>query len=216
MKGATKMANYCSNNIAFYSIDKNLLQNLHDIMLDVFNNSKSRSVYEVLLKHGYSKEEAEKISDSRDYLSYMEFELTDKRCGYYAFKAETESAWQPNMTSFFQLLQDKYHNQISLVYVAEEPGSCIFINTDVDRLFFEDNYRLDYCVNNDYQTEYFAGFSEVIDYINEKLPKAKVCVFDTPKQIKDKVHEAYITKETYNNFYFYLDRFTCNYESRWN
>jgi len=158
------MANYCSNNIAFYSSDKTLLQNLHNIMLDVFNNSKCKSVYEILLKHGYSKEEAEKISDRRDYLSYMEFELTDKRCGYYAFKAETESAWQPNMTSFFQLLLDKYDNKISLVYVAEEPGSCIF---------------------------------------------------DSPDQIKEKVREEYITKDTYHNFYMYLDRFTCNYEMRW-
>lgn len=49
------MANYCSNNIAFYSSDKTLLQNLHNIMLDVFNNSKCKSVYEILLKHGYSK-----------------------------------------------------------------------------------------------------------------------------------------------------------------
>ena len=209
------MANYCSNNIAFYSSDKTLLQNLHNIMLDVFNNSKCKSVYEILLKHGYSKEEAEKISDRRDYLSYMEFELTDKRCGYYAFKAETESAWQPNMTSFFQLLLDKYDNKISLVYVAEEPGSCIFINTDVDGLFFTDKYRIDYCIEDCYEIEYFDSFKEVTDYINEKFPKAKVCIFDSPDQIKEKMREEYITKDTYHNFYMYLDRFTCNYEMRW-
>lgn len=210
------MANYCSNNIAFYSKDRAVLQDLFTKINDVLDNTNNHSIYQLILKHGYSEEAAKKITDCRDYITYAEDKLTDLPCGYSYFKIDTESAWQPNMTSFFQLLQDKYHNQISLVYVAEEPGSCIFINTDVDRLFFEDNYRLDYCVNNDYQTEYFAGFSEVIDYINEKLPEAKVCVFDTPNQVKDKVHEAYITKETYNNFYFYLDRFTCNYESRWN
>lgn len=210
------MANYCSNNIAFYSKDRAVLQDLFTKINDVLDNTNTHSIYQLILKHGYSEEAAKKITDCRDYITYAEDKLTDLPCGYSYFKIDTESAWQPNMTTFFYLLQDKYANKISLVYTSEEPGSGVFINTDVDGLFFTDRYRIDYCVNNDYQTEYFSGFSEVIDYINEKLPETKVCVFDTPEQIKDKVHEAYITKETYNNFYFYLDRFTCNYESRWN
>ena len=208
------MSNYCSNNIAFYSNDKTLLQNLYDIMLDVFNNSKSRSVYDILLKHGYSTEEAQKISDSRDYLAYMEFELTDKRCGYYAFKAETESAWQPNMTTFFYLLQDKYANKISLVYTSEEPGSGIFINTDVDGLFFNDRYKIDCCLDNNYFTDYFTDFTDVIEFIQEDYPKADVCIYDNPEEIRNKVITAYGSSNEDN--FFYLDRFTCNYESRWN
>lgn len=208
------MSNYCSNNIAFYSNDKTLLQNLYDIMLDVFNNSKSRSVYDILLKHGYSTEEAQKISDSRDYLAYMEFELTDKRCGYYAFKAETESAWQPNMTTFFYLLQDKYANKISLVYTSEEPGSGVFINTDVDGLFFTDRYKIDCCLDNNYFTDYFTNFNEVIEFIQEDYPKADVCIYDNPEEIRNKVITAYGSSNEDN--FFYLDRFTCNYESRWN
>ena len=183
-------------------------------MLDVFNNSKSRSVYEVLLKHGYSKEEAQKISDSRDYLSYMEFELTDKRCGYYAFKAETESAWQPNMTTFFYLLQDKYANKISLVYTSEEPGSGVFINTDVDGLFFNDRYKIDCCLDNNYFTDYFTDFTDVIEFIQEDYPKADVCIYDSPEEIRNKVITAYGSSN--EDSFFYLDRFTCNYESRWN
>ena len=210
------MANYCSNNIAFYSKDRATLQDLFTKINDVLDNTNTHSVYQLMLKHGYSEEAAKKITDCRDCITYAEDKITDLSCGYSYFKIDTESAWQPNMTTFFYLLQDKYANKISLVYTSEEPGSGVFINTDVDGLFFTDRYRIDYCVNNDYQTEYFSGFSEVIDYINEKLPEAQVCVFDTPNQIKDTVHEAYITKETYNNFYFYLDRFTCNYESRWN
>ena len=208
------MSNYCSNNIAFYSNDKTLLQNLYDIMLDVFNNSKSRSVYDILLKHGYSTEEAQKISDSRDYLAYMEFELTDKRCGYYAFKAETESAWQPNMTTFFYLLQDKYANKISLVYTSEEPGSGIFINTDVDGLFFNDRYKIDCCLDNNYFTDYFTDFTDVIEFIQEDYPKADVCIYDNPEEIRNKVITAYGSSN--EDSFFYLDRFTCNYESRWN
>ena len=210
------MANYCSNNIAFYSKDRAALQDLFAKINDVLDNTNNHSIYQLILKHGYSEEAAKKITDCRDYITYAEDKITDCPCGYSYFKIDTESAWQPNMTTFFYLLQDKYANKISLVYTSEEPGSGVFINTDVDGLFFTDRYRIDYCIEDYYETEYFDTFKEVTDYIREKFPKAKICIFDSPNLIKDKIHEAYITEETYHNFYFYLDRFTCNYESRWN
>lgn len=210
------MANYCSNNIAFYSKDRALLQDLFTKINDVLDNTNNHSVYQLMLKHSYSEEAAKKITDCRDYITYAEDKITDLPCGYSYFKIDIESSWQPNMTTFFYLLQDKYANKISLVYTSEEPGSGVFINTDVDGLFFNYRYRIDYCIEDYYETEYFDTFKEVTDYISEKFPKAKICIFDSPNLIKDKIHEAYITEETYRNFYFYLDRFTCNYESRWN
>lgn len=206
------MANYCSNSIAFYSKDKAVLTELFDKINNILDNTKDRSVYELLLSSGYSSAEADKISDRRDSITYADDKITDSGCGYYYFKADTESAWQPNMTSFFYLLQEKYDNRISLVYATEEPGCGVFINTDVDGLFFSDRYKIDYYIANEYITEYFTDFKDVVCFLNENLPHAKVSLYDSPEEIRHKVRVAY---DDGNDFYFNLDRFTCNYEMRW-
>ena len=208
------MANYCSNNIAFYSKDRAVLQDLFTKINDVLDNTNNHSIYQLILKHGYSEEAAKKITDCRDYITYAEDKLTDLSCGYSYFKIDTESAWQPNMTTFFYLLQDKYANKISLVYTSEEPGSGVFINTDVDGLFFNDRYKIDCCLDSNYFTDYFTDFNEVIEFIQEDYPKADVCIYDSPEEIRNKVITAYGSSSEDN--FFYLDRFTCNYESRWN
>ena len=98
------MANYCSNNIAFYSKDRAALQDLFTKINDVLDNTNTHSIYQLMLKHGYSEEAAKKITDCRDYITYAEDKITDCPCGYSYFKIGTESAWQPNMTTFFYLL----------------------------------------------------------------------------------------------------------------
>ena len=208
------MANYCSNNIAFYSKDRTLLQDLFTKINDVLDNTNNHSIYQLILKHGYSEEAAKKITDCRDYITYAEDKITDCPCGYSYFKIDTESAWQPNMTTFFYLLQDKYANKISLVYTSEELGSGVFINTDVDGLFFNDRYKIDCCIDNNYFTDYFTDFNDVIEFIQEDYPKADVCIYDNPEEIRNKVITAYGSNN--EDSFFYLDRFTCNYESRWN
>lgn len=207
------MANYCSNSIAFYSKDKAVLAKLFDNINNILDNTKDRSIYELLKSCGYSSEEAVQISDRRDALTYADDNITESPCGYCYFKADTESAWQPNMTSFFRLLQEKFGSKISLVYVSEEPGCGIFINTDVDGLFFSDRYRIDYCVADEYITEYFTDFKDVVCFLRENLPQADVCLYDSPEEIKNKISDVY---DDDNNFYFNLDRFSCNYETRWN
>jgi len=61
------------------------------------------------------------------------------------FKLETETAWCP-MTELCDAVIEQYEG-VSYVYVAEEAGCDIFINTDIEGQFFDQRYLLEICCN---------------------------------------------------------------------
>lgn len=61
------------------------------------------------------------------------------------FRVDTESAWSP-MTELWEAIVEQYDG-VSFVYIAEEAGNGIFINSDATGLFFCDRYVLEICCN---------------------------------------------------------------------
>jgi hypothetical protein len=57
----------------------------------------------------------------------------------------SEDAWAP-MSDFYELIAALYN--VQYVYIAEEPGSEVYINTDTEGRFFTDKYKIELYVEN--------------------------------------------------------------------
>jgi hypothetical protein len=129
--------NWTSNSIAFYQEDggKDLLEAFYtDIeryqnFADV-NGSPSNWCGHYLI--------ASKINP--DDLSCRGF-FTNCELHSNHVRIDMETAWSP-LPEVYEKFAEKYG--LSFVYIAEECGSEIYVNTDVDGKFFTDRYILDY------------------------------------------------------------------------
>ena len=180
------MANYCNNNLAFYGEDIERLEAFRKLMVESFRESRYGSVRDFVIKCGYSHEESIKFTDGRDAFIDIADELSHKE-GVFYFIAQTESAWSPNVEVFFKVIREKFDNEFGIEYCSEEPGMAIYINTDVEGFFFPDRYYLDSCINDEYSTEYFETKQEVLSWIKDKFPQAKVNIKTAIHKIESEV-----------------------------
>jgi len=106
------------------------------------------------------------------------------------FVIEVQTAWEPPSELFDCILQQ--YNGVSCVYIAEEGGEGIYINTDINGTIFPDRYILytddtgflyfedeitliNYA--NSYTEKTFNSFEEIKDYIDElKKSKHNMCI----------------------------------------
>ena len=182
------VANYCSNNIAFYCEDNERLEAFRKLMVSSFRESRHGTVRDFVVKCGCSQEEAIQFTDGRDTFVDIADELSEKE-GVFYFIAQTESAWSPNLEVFFKVIRDKFDDEFGIEYCSEEPGMAIYINTDVEGFFFPDRYYLDSCINNDYETEYFQTKQEVLSWIKDKFPEANVNIKTALHKIESEVRK---------------------------
>jgi len=123
--------------------------------------------YELLLQHGYTKEEVLNsvfpyVGGSLDQIE--EPEQLDDDDWYVRIWMTTR--WSPMIDGFNAML----HQYMSLkgVYCAEEPGCEIYVNTDTDGDFF----TVKYCIyDDDDGSEYFDSDSEFINYMKDTYKK---------------------------------------------
>ena len=182
------MANYCSNDIAFYCGDNERLEAFRKLMVESFRESRHGTVRDFVIKCGYSQEEAIQFTDGRDTFVDIADELSEKE-GVYYFIVQTESAWSPNVEVFFKVIREKFNDDFGIEYCSEEPGMSIYINTDVEGFFFPDRYYLDSCINDEYETEYFETKQEVLLWIKDKFPKANVNIKTALHKIESEVRK---------------------------
>ncbi|MDO4921759.1 MAG: hypothetical protein Q4E64_08040 [Phascolarctobacterium sp.] len=162
------MANYCMNQIYFCAKDRTVMEKLFRKMRACFENIGYGSVYDLFLLHGYVEKELNGIIDRRDDLTGCDGVISS-RDGYYYFGVETQTAWQPHMENFYKLISERYANDIRIIYCSEEAGLGVYVTNDVDGIFFKDRFRLSYGDGSTFETEYFASFSELLDFIRKYL-----------------------------------------------
>lgn len=85
------MANYCSNNIVFYSNNREKISDLWDKMYNFVDKAGYGSVYDFMMTYVKDKEVVSNNVDRRDYFIGVDTELEESGEDYY-FKLETESA----------------------------------------------------------------------------------------------------------------------------
>ena len=168
------MANMCSNTIYFCSTNKEVLEKFMDTVQD------GDSYQKLFMKNGYTEKEAMEHCDGRDYITFCDYEITE-RDGFYYFMVDTETAWDTHIETFHLLFKQKYNAEIFAYYCSEEPGFSIFVTNDGEKMFFEDRYRISAC-----ETVYFPNKHELVEYIKEEYG-VEVSIIDSVDKMEKKV-----------------------------
>lgn len=199
------MANYCTNSIVFFSKDRTKLARFLRKVYAAFDSVGS-GFWNLLVLHGYTNRQIAGIADKRDCFTYCDTRLTQDN-DTYSFKVDTETAWEPHMAVFYKVIRERYDNAIRLVYMAEECGSQLYINSDQESRYFTEHYMVDCCHNGEFIKEYFNSYREAVDWIRDKYCIG-VNVHDSMKVVELKVEEA---SDYDNGDFFNFHRFESEY-----
>lgn len=96
----------------------------------------------------------ERDNGLRSFIAEVEDITTDGDVEYFIIR--TDDAWEPKTMAFDMIISAREFSGLSYVYVAEEPGCGIYVNTDEDRIIFKDSYKIE-CPEGylDFDIEYF-------------------------------------------------------------
>ena len=141
------MANYCSNSIVFFSKDKTKLSRFLRKVYAAFDSIGS-GFYNLMVLHGYKNREILSVIDKRDSFTHCDTKLAQEN-DTYSFGVDVETAWEPHMAMFYKIIREKYNDAIQLVYMAEECGSDLYVNSDKEGIYFRERYMVDCCHNGE-------------------------------------------------------------------
>lgn len=181
------MPNWCTTNITFEGNKKDI-KDFHEKLIKI-TKTPSR-IENDFGSHWLGNVVDYFVLDSnvvrcRGSISYIDtcFDLSEEEC---YFEIVTDTAWEP-MINMWSLIIEEYYPSISFVYVAEEPGCEIFINTDTEGKHYTDRFLLDLRIplskkgaKNIEERGYFESEEEVIKYINQLFNKT----FSSVKEIE--------------------------------
>ncbi|MBQ8092257.1 MAG: hypothetical protein IJ242_01595 [Clostridia bacterium] len=200
------MANYCSNSIVFYSKDKTGLSRFLRKVYAAFDSIGS-GFYNLMVLHGYKNREILSVIDKRDSFTNCDSRLEQNE-GTYSFRVDVETAWEPHMAMFYKIIREKYSDAIRFVYMAEECGAEIYVNTDKEGMYFPEHYMIDCCHNGEYLKEYFDTYQEAIGWVKSEYTGIDVSEYNSLKEVEAKV-------ETVSDFdmgdFFNFHRFEPEY-----
>lgn len=183
------MCNICVNSLCFVSRDLKKLKELHANIKAVADNKANNTVSKLLEAYCYNHGEISLLTDRRDYFSDVDKNITQKGPVFY-FRAETCSAWDENLLSFYTLLREKYENSIYMYHQSEEEGLSLYSVYDPTGIFFHDRYKVDMCLNSEYTTEYFSSYSDVVSMLESYFPALNISVFDSPTDLEERIADS--------------------------
>lgn len=109
------------------------------------------------------------LSDEIEYIESMDSWILD---------IQIESAWCPAIDRIKEWVQSIYPN-IDVVGTCEEPGNCVYVNTDVDGNFYTTRYCLNICRDDEYTDRYYDSLIEVNEVLGPILGIPKDCDLET-------------------------------------
>ena len=180
------MANYCSSCFALSGRNKKetlqiyfMLYGLDEIDIWKFLNEELKIPAEKIEK-----------TDGRTSVEALGLDIGKKSKKSYVM-ISTESAWGPCF-DFINLIKDKCeknlgmgdNEEIDVVYIAEEPGTELYINTDTERDIFTDEIVIEYGYDNEYYTK--EDFHLAQEFI---VKKTGIVVEDLEDLTEEKINE---------------------------
>ena len=171
------MPNWCKTNITFFSESEDHITKLNDALCKL-DAGKS------LLPNGFGNLWLGNI------LHYFGFQWTDVICrgsisligilskdadrGFH-FEIEQEDAWYANTEVWDKILSKEDFSDIHYVFMAEEPGCNVYVNSDSSGLFYDTRYMVDVCLDGkfsndktyDYTQEYFPTENDCLAYLRK-------------------------------------------------
>ena len=159
------MANYCSNNIKVYGENKAIIETC----LNQFKGKESGSdLFQNICSEEIIKKERENgnvLFDGRTAV-YGIGDKVEKKGDLYYFDLWIESPWSPIIEDLNNTVHEYISTKISAVGTAEECGMEIYINTDMDGLFFDDRYGYD-DFEGKFDAQNFSSEEDLVNYVNE-------------------------------------------------
>lgn len=202
------MANTCINLIRIEGPEKDLLA-LKDHINAVRKDEKARryrNLYLLLLRLGYPEAETKKFDIREDFTG------GDAEIENGILKLDTESAWS-FQCSGWEAVRKKFP-AVSIYYLAEELGCCVFETNDTAGRHFPYKYCLDWWDEKlcDGETEYFNDDCSLIEYVHDHFDSS-VGTFEQAKKALEAFGEkdnlANLTEIQYNSEYELLAEDDC-------
>lgn len=176
------MANYAYNDITFITpnTEQDLL-NLEFLMTNLVYLFETDDEYCNHITHKISDTYGTKKFnfDGRDNFNWLsdQIEYIDSMDAY-TYSIQIESAWCPAIDRIKEWVQSIYPN-IDVVGTCEEPGNCVYVNTDVDGNFYTTRYCLNICRDDEYTDRYYDSLIEVNEVLGPILGVSKDCDLET-------------------------------------
>jgi hypothetical protein len=164
------MANFCLTRITFYG-DPALIQRL---FLNLEKSKKRVNFYHYLA----SLYEFDETREWGDIVSLYDIESFSKlNNNDTCFEIVVRNRWTPNIDLFCDICE-YYDNKINFVYLAEESGVGLFVNTDKEGWFYTTRYYLDWydVHNNNFESRCMEleKWEEVVKIIREAFPELDI------------------------------------------
>lgn len=176
------MANYAYNDITFITpnTEQDLL-NLEFLMTNLLYLFETNDEYCNHITHKISDTYGTKKFnfDGRDNFNWLsdQIEYIDSMDAY-TYSIQIESAWCPAIDRIKEWVQSIYPN-IDVVGTCEEPGNCVYVNTDVDGNFYTTRYALSIYKDDECIDRYYDSLIEVNEVLGPILGIPKDCDLET-------------------------------------
>ena len=192
------MPNWCDNALVAYG-NKEEIDVLYQRMLSAQRMAAETHkwwTYCLFVEHGWNDDEIVCEHPVVDYVGGSLDEVNEpvQDGDDWIIRFWITTRWCP-MTAGFKKIFSKYIS-IQFVFVAEEPGMCIYQNSDVKGRFFPDRFVIDDWENG---CEYFSTIDEVIKYVKEKYGididvaslDDDVCIYETEESENTRENHVY-------------------------
>lgn len=175
------MPNWCSTTVLMYSKDKMKIESAHAAISEYFNKNRNENSFLSMMSAVVPLFNKDMIGRSFiNWVGDIEIRHAPDSKTYWTFSFDLQDAWAPYPT---ELAAFADFFVIDYVYVAEEPGCLVYINSDTEGLFFDWKYVLDCDWEHAYYSEeqnlvkdfnrYYSAdcktFDECRDYISRNL-----------------------------------------------
>lgn len=198
------MPNWCNNTSVILSYEKGNknLKKVYDvidsIVKDVHDKKcNNRRTYELYARlTDLSEEEilngAHNCGYIRGFVDAVEFDAEDEVITLF-----WQSAWGPMIEGLDYILKPY---GLYAYTIAEEPGECVYVNTDETGIYFKDRYLFKaYDAKEDlYTREYFGTESEAVTFVREYLGRVRgINNFEEAERAVEKYNDKHENDDSY-------------------
>lgn len=122
----------------------------------------------------------------RGMIDYLEL------CGDSMIQLSTMTAWG-DMPEIWDFVLTQYPS-VEYYFLAEEPGMCYFVNSDVDGEYFPEKYVI---YQMDGMTDYLNEDEELLEYIAERIGMEKIETIEQMNELLDTYNKTHPDHEIY-------------------
>jgi len=212
-EGGVLMPNWCDTKFVFYGNKNeilefyNRLKRILDSPNHISNEFKKSWLGNILMDYGFDWENAPCRGNVDDIADDVTVEGNEA-----CFSLNTTSAWSP-LTEMWDLILKKEYPSVKYVYLAIEPGSGIFINTDTSGKYLTEKYLLDLVLPEEMCKEdvdvdiyeFYDSPEEILEELEKRIRKKFKSLDEAREFLEKKLDEI---EDIYGEYHAVIAEFT--------